>query len=617
MRIFFRVAIIFLFALFLASCKQKAQNTSPIADCVVTPKVSPVEIYSDVEKNEKTNYELSVFTEPTQLSIIEQSGDLLKVKFSDGGSKKTGWISLKDVTLTKEIFDKTVNLVIDGDENAKILFEHSFYMFSNAEAVEKLTKLLADLHLKDRLQKENWEDDAALQNFVSLILPKFQKVTDFSPDTTNPLHILLPYANEEILFLFDDMSDYYDSDGRSCLMLATKFENIAAVKYLYKKIKANNFSGLTHKDNEGRALVNYIDNCKNDEIREMLALCRYDVPSLVSQCVEYLAQTQNDRELAAEALTEMSEDKQTILLTQQEFARGDTPIVLRQAQMFLPDGTTTEVNSCDTVEIVELLSDRYGEQPYNSLFEYDEYNPDSAQRYYTRYNYYLVRFKDKVGILSGSALAHDEITMGAHFYSSAELDGVKLYVNYKYIKHIFTNESEYFVDLYEYDLKTEQLRKLETGFAENEMHFESRPISLGNQDFMRNFTLVKSFPFKMNEQNYYFCAFSFNPFSWAPNRSLYHFYAVRDDGTAFLLGTFGNSEYVQHCAEVNSDFKASLDEDSALPELTMFEYGYKSRNWVTGEEEGPFTNTFKFKLNADLMQFYETGIEFEDYLPEF
>ena len=149
------------------------------------------------------------------------------------------------------------------------------------------------------------------------------------------------------------------------------------------------------------------------------------------------------------------------------------------------------------------------------------------------------------------------------------------------------------------------------------MHFESRPISLGNQDFMRNFTLVKSFPFKLNEQNYYFCAFSFNPFSWAPNRSLYHFYAVRDDGTAFLLGTFGNSEYVQHCAEVNSDFKASLDEDSALPELTMFEYGYKSRNWVTGEEEGPFTNTFKFKLNADLMQFYETGIEFEDYLPEF
>ena len=435
MRIFFRVAIIFLFALFLASCKQKAQNTSPIADCVVTPKVSPVEIYSDVEKNEKTNYELSVFTEPTQLSIIEQSGDLLKVKFSDGGSKKTGWISLKDVTLTKEIFDKTVNLAIDGDENAKILFEHSFCMFSNAEAVEKLTKLLADLHLKDRLQKENWEDDAVLKNFVSLILPKFQKVTDFSPDTTNPLHILLPYANELILSWFDNMRAY-DSEGRSCLMLAVKAENVEAVKYFYKKIKANNFSGLSHKDNEGRALADYIDNCKNDAIKEMLDLCRYDVPSLVSQCLGYLIQTQNDRELAAEALTEMSEDKQTILLTQQEFARGDTPIVVRQTQMFLPDGTTTELNSCDTVEIVELLSDRYDKQPYNSLFEYDEYNPDSAQRYYTRYNFYLVRFKDKVGILSGSALAHDEITMGAHFYSSAELDGVKLYVNYKYIKHI-------------------------------------------------------------------------------------------------------------------------------------------------------------------------------------
>ena len=143
MRIFFRVAIIFLFALFLASCKQKAQNTSPIADCVVTPKVSPVEIYSDVEKNEKTNYELSVFTEPTQLSIIEQSGDLLKVKFSDGGSKKTGWISLKDVTLTKEIFDKTVNLAIDGDENAKILFEHDLNTFQTKRLLSAFLRFLS------------------------------------------------------------------------------------------------------------------------------------------------------------------------------------------------------------------------------------------------------------------------------------------------------------------------------------------------------------------------------------------------------------------------------------------------------------------------------------------
>ena len=432
MRIFFRVAIIFLFALFLASCKQKAQNTSPIADCVVFPNF-PAPVFSDAEETEQIASKVPVYTE---LTIIEQSGEHLKVKFKDEDhAEKTGYVPLTFVTLNTEIFDKTVNLALDGDENAKILFEHEFEHFSNEEAVERLPPLLE--RFGDKLQTADLDNNEDV--FVSLVLPKFQKVTDFSPDTTNPLHILLPYANEDILFLFDDMSDYYDSDGRSCLMLATKSENIAAVKYLYKKIKANNFSGLTHKDNEGRALVDYIDNCKNDEIREMLALCRYDVSSLVSQCVEYLAQTQNDRELAAEALTEMSEGKQTILLTQQEFARRDTPIVLRQAQMFLPDGTTTEVNSCDTVEIVELLSDRYDKQPYNSLFEYDEYNPDSAQRYYTRYNYYLVRFKDKVGILSGSALAHDEITMGAHFYSSAELDGVKLYVNYKYIKQAGCN----------------------------------------------------------------------------------------------------------------------------------------------------------------------------------
>lgn len=614
MRKFFRVTTIFLLAFFLASCKQKTQNTSPIADCVVTPNVSPVEIYSDVEKNEKTNYELSVFTEPTQLSIIEQSGDLLKVKFSDGGSKKTGWISLKDVTLTKEIFDKTVNLAIDGDENAKILFEHSFYMFSNAEAVEKLTKLLADLHLKERLQKENWEDDAVLKNFVSLILPKFQKVTDFSPDTTNPLHLLIPFANELILSWFDNMRAY-DSEGRSCLMLAVKSMNIEAVKYFYERSKNDNLDDLNHKDNEGRSIIDYIDDCQNDAIKEMLVLCRYDVPSLVSQYVEYLAQTQNDRELAAEALTEESEDKQTILLTQQEFARGDTPIVVRQAQMFLPDGTTTELNSCDTVEIVELLSDRYGEQPYNSLFEYDEYNPDSTEKYYTRYNFYLVRFKDKVGIVGGSALCHGELPMGAHWGISAETDTVKLFVNYKYITYIYTNETEYFADLYEYDFKTEKMRKLDTGFVENEMHFESEPISLGhNRDWL---SLSQFEQFNLKGTDSYLCVFEYYPFSWDDNYSIYAIYAVRDNGTAFSLGRFGGSQ--EECAEMNNSYRLEMSETTGEPEfLEVFNYGYWSRNLETGEKENPFTITQKYRFDADALRFEEDGdAEIVDYLPEF
>ena len=607
MRNFFRVTTIFLLAFFLASCKQKTQNTSPIDDCVVTPNVSPVEIYSDVEKNEKTNYELSVFTEPTQLSIIEQSGDLLKVKFSDGGSKKTGWISLKDVTLTKEIFDKTVNLVLNDDENAKILFQHSFYRFSNAEAVEKLTKLLDDLHLKDRLQKENWEDDAVLHNFVYLVLPKFQKVTDFSPDTTNPLHILLPYANEEILFLFDDMSDYYDSDGRSCLMLATKSENIAAVKYLYKKIKANNFSGLSHKDNEGRSIIDYIDDCQNDAIKEMLALCRYDVPSLISQCVEYLAQTQNDRELAAEALTEMSEDKQTILLTQREFGQSEKAIVVRQSEMFLPDGTKALLNPADEVEIVRRLSD--------NLVEYDEYKSESSEKYYTRYNYYLVRFKDKVGIVGGSALCHGELPMGAHWGISAKTDTIKLFVNYKYINYIYTNESEYFADLYEYDFKTEKMRKLDTGFVENEMHFESEPISLGiNRDWL-SLSQFEQFYLKGNDS--YLCVFEYCPFSWAENLECYAIYAVRDDGTAFCLGRFGSSD--EEYAEMNNSYRLQMSETTGEPEfLEVFNYGYWSHNLETGEKENPFTISQSYRFDADTMRFEEDGdAEIVDYLPEF
>lgn len=606
MRNFFRVTTIFLLAFFLASCKQKTQNTSPIADCVVTPNVSPVEIYSDVEKNEKTNYELSVFTEPTQLSIIEQSGDLLKVKFSDGGSKKTGWISLKDVTLTKEIFDKTVNLALDGDENAKILFEHSFYMFSNAEAVEKLTKLLADLHLKDRLQKENWEDDAVLKNFVSLILPKFQRVTGLSPDTTNPLHLLIPFANELILSWFDNMRAY-DSEGRSCLMLAVKSLNVEAVKYFYERSKNDNLDDFNHKDNEGRSIIDYINNCQNDAIKEMLVLCRYDVPSLISQCVEYLAQTQNDRELAAEALTEMSEDKSTILLTQREFGQSEKAIVVRQSEMFLPDGTKALLNPADEVEIVRRLSD--------NLVEYDEYKSESSEKYYTRYNYYLVRFKDKVGIVGGSALCHGELPMGAHWGISAKTDTIKLFVNYKYINYIYTNESEYFADLYEYDFKTEKMRKLDTGFVENEMHFESEPISLGHNRYWLSLSQFEQFNLKGTDS--YLCVFEYYPFSWDDDYSIYAIYAVRDNGTAFSLGRFGGSQ--EECAEMNNSYRLEMSETTGEPEfLEVFNYGYWSRNLETGEKEKPFTITQKYRFDTEALRFEEDGdAEIVDYLPEF
>ena len=606
MRNFFRVTTIFLLAFFLASCKQKTQNISPIADCVVFPNF-PAPVFSDAEETEQIASKLPVYT---KLTIIEQSGEHLKVKFKDeDNAEKTGWIPLSFVTLNTEIFDKTVNLALDGDENSKILFKYEFEHFSNEEAVERLPPLLE--RFGDKLQTADLDDD-----IVSLVLPKFQDVAGLTPNTTNPLHLLIPFANEQILSWFDqgDMRAY-DSEGRSCLMLAVKSMNIEAVKYFYERSKNDNLDDLNHKDNEGRSIIDYIDDCQNDAIKEMLALCRYDVPSLISQCVEYLAQTQNDRELAAEALTEMSEDKQTILLTQKEFARGDTPIVVCQSEMFLPDGTKTLLNPADEVEIVELLSDRYGEQPYNSLFEYDEYNPDSTEKYYTRYNFYLVRFKDKVGIVGGSALCHGELPMGAHWGISAKTDTIKLFVNYKYINYIYTNESEYFADLYEYDFKNKKMRKLDTGFVENEMHFESEPISLGHNRDWLSLSQFEQFYLKGTES--YLCVFEYYPFSWDDDYSIYAIYAVRDNGTAFSLGRFGGSQ--EECAEMNSSYRLEMSETTGEPEfLEVFNYGYWSRNLETGEKENPFTITQKYRFDADALRFEEDGdAEIVDYLPEF
>lgn len=599
MRNFFRVTTILLFALFLASCKQKAQNTSPIADCVVFPNF-PAPVYSDAEETEQIASKVPVYTE---LTIIEQSGEHLKVKFKDeDNAEKIGWIPLSFVTLNTEIFDRTVNLALDGDENAKILFKYEFEHFSNEEAVKRLPPLLE--RFGDKLQTADLDDA-----IVSLVLPKFQDIAGLAPNTTNPLHLLIPFANEQILSFFDknDMRAY-DSEGRSCLMLAVKAENVEAVKYFYEKMKYyDTFLDLKQNDNEGRSIIDYIDNCQNDAIKEMLVLCRYDVPTLNVQCEEYLSQTQEEREREAEALTDMAEDKPTILLTQKEFAQSEKAIVVRQSEMFLPDGTKALLNPLDEVEIVRRLSD--------NLVEYDEYKSESTEKYYTRYNFYLVHFKDKVGIVGGSALCHGELPMGAHWGISAKTDTIKLFVNYKYINYIYTNESEYFADLYEYDFKKQKMRKLDTGFVENEMHFESEPISLGhNRDWL---SLSQFEQFNLKGTDSYLCVFEYYPFSWDDNYSIYAIYAVRDNGTAFSLGRFGGSP--EECAEMNNSYRLEMSETTGEPEfLEVFNYGYWSWNLETGEKENPFTITQKYRFDAEALRFEEDGdAEIVDYLPEF
>ena len=604
MRDFYRTTTILLLALSLAltGCQQKAKNTSPIADCVVFPNF-PAPVFSDAEKTEQIVSKLPVYT---KLTIIEQAGELLKVKFKDEDhAEKTGYVPLTFVTLNTEIFDRTVNLFLDGDENAKILFESEFEKFTNKEAVERLPPLLE--RFGDKLHDADFNDE---DDFVSLILTKFCDVGTPEPNTTNPLHLLIPYANEQILSYFDqnDMGGY-DSEGRSCLMIAVKAENVEAVKHFYEKMRYyDSFIELKQNDNEGRSIIDYIDDCQNDAIKEMLALCRYDVPSLVSQCVEYLAQTQNDRDLVIGALTERSEVKSTILLTQKEFARGDTPIVVRQSAMFLPDGTKTLLNPTDEVEIVKRLSD--------NLVEYDEYKSESTEKYYTRYNYYLVRFKDKVGVLSGSALCHETLYLGSHWGISAKTDTVKLFVNYKYITYIYTNETEYFADLYEYDFKTQKMRKLETGFVENEMHFESEPISLVG--YNRHWLYLSQFErFKMKGSDYYLCVLAYCPFSWAEDLECYAIYAVRDDGTAFCLGRFGGSD--EEYAEMNNSYRLQMSETTGeLELLEVYNYGYWSRNLETGEKENPFTITQSYRFDADTMHFEKDGeANVVDYLPEF
>ncbi len=593
------------FALAFAGCK--AKNNSPIAACVVDTSVNPIAVFSDADGNERTDCEILV---PTKLRVIEQKGNLLNVKFSDGKPKKSGWVQLEDVSLNAEIFDKTVNLALDGDENAQMLFEHGFPRFTNEEAIARLSPILERIGARLQNADRSEENDKR----IFLVLKEFIDAK-CKPNETNPLHLLTPYANEEILDWFDqnDM-DVPDSDGRTCLMIAVKNENLKAVNYFYKHYKHTNYSELDHKDNEGRTIVDYIDSCKNTEIKEILALCRYNVENLIFQCTEYLEQTQAEREYNELPL---SEDSSLVLLTQKEFRSEAEAIVVRESEMFLPDGTKTQLKANDTVEIIELLSDKGKIQPYNSLFEYEL--PSEGERFFSRYNFYLARFKDKIGIVGGKALAHEKLGASVHFGKPAETDTIKLYVSYKYVKSVYGNEKTYYADLYEQDLKSGKMRKLETGRTEYSAPFDfvKAPVYLGGQDFMCNFSLVQFDRFDINGTAFYLCSLSFNPYLDDENRPLYHFYAVRDDGTAFLLGTFGNSEYVRNCAEVSSNFFYEPDENTKLPAMTIYEYGYKARNWATGEKEEPFTVIQKLKLDTESMKFVETSLGFSDSVPEF
>ena len=149
MKNFIRATIIMVFALAFAGCKTK--NNSPIAGCVVDTSVNPIAVFSDADGNERTDCEIPV---PTKLSVIEQKGNVLNVKFSDGKPKKSGWVQLEDVSLNAEIFDKTVNLALDGDENAQMLFEHGFQRFTNEEAVARLAPILERIGTRLQNAKE-------------------------------------------------------------------------------------------------------------------------------------------------------------------------------------------------------------------------------------------------------------------------------------------------------------------------------------------------------------------------------------------------------------------------------------------------------------------------------
>lgn len=574
---------------------------SPIEGCVVKTRVSPVEFYSDADANGLVRRELPVFTE---LTVVGQSGDFLDVRFEDGGGRAEGWVPLGEVSLTKEALERLVGPALGGDEKAAALMRCGFFMYGPAEAVERLAPILAEHGA--RLRNPGWREDAVARRLVELVLPKFHRVVGLEHAGTNPLHLVVPYADGEILRGFDDRMDCPDSEGRSCLMLAVESGNVEAARHFHEILKGRDFDGLDRKDNAGRTLADYVHGSGSAEIRSLLADCLLDIGTLAGRCAESLSLTQAERDGALEGLP-----GDVRMLTQRAFREGAEAVVVRGAEMLLPDGTGTRLDPLDTVEIVRLLGGGDGRR--NRLFEYEI--PVGGARRPCRFNFYLVRRGEKFGILGGSALAHEELRAGQNMGVPARPDSVRLFVAYKYEDEIGGQGAWHYADLFERDEGTGDVRRLETGSL-RDGEFEGAPVFIGGQESMCNFSLARFYRFEMGGERPYFCALAFNPFPGS-DRTLHAFYAVRGDGRAFHCGSSGNSEYVKSCADVRSSFVSEPDAETGLPGLTVFEYGHELVAPETGEMSDPFCVTISSRLDPENMRFEETGAEFSDVLPEF
>lgn len=369
-----------LLCLVFVSCKQEVKKSYtgivgwPVTTLTEAELYTHCFLYGPDTSAENDNPVICIVPAGTELTILDQLDVSLKVQYIDENKKKKeGWIFTRRIEISDEVYEHSIVPCLNGNEDSSLLISQ-IGSLTPEEAVKR-TQFIFDFLGKERISEIKKGDTTSKNRYFLGVLDTIFDKTELKDDfVTNPYHVLASCATKEILEWAESrtaagrLKNFYDSDGLSCLMRAVKAENYEAAEYFYY-----NSSDLDHKDKNGNSLAYYIDNCKNEQIKDLLSIAMTDVSSLVSECKAYLRKNQDIQdfktihlmcdEIPYTAWKEDNPDCETAFvfmkdsrkyiefkenLNVRDMARSDGKIVGK-----LPYGTKVKVleRSLDTMEI--------------------------------------------------------------------------------------------------------------------------------------------------------------------------------------------------------------------------------------------------------------------------
>lgn len=664
-------------SILLISCKEK----STAIDTRKPYAIKGLEFSVD---NDNDNYKVPLYAEPTldvyidgyvhysdYFEPLEYLEDGMKYKIlaydydqqsaKIKGKENEGWIPVMHpaVIFDKEILFWCIKSVLEGNEDSNCSMYFNFSKITLEESMEKIQYIIdyKGAEYFKTIQHYTNEGAAMLVSIARLI--ELAPHPAFGENVTNPIHLLAEYANEDTLKFLDNPDAYsdfnysvnhlgsfyknafFDSEGMSAQMHAVKARNYEALKYFYENRIPNYYFArlaetipedtksiypliMNTKDNNKKSLADYVAECKDKNIKNLMAVYDMEKHFTMSDCLEYLRElkdwrdfqtlkvlcapipytTCNDLALCEntafvyltgeynlmsynenlnvrdkpgkggkvlgklpygtkvtvlehsnekdtideiqdywykvsvnglegwcfggylaypvkyETLEEIKGDNETLndffdmkhtrdpdytgWLYQLDF-EGKHPTVIKETKLLNPKGEDITVKPLDEIEILEKIEGEPGED----LWDYGMQDTNYWQRYYYRYNYYIIRTKDyKTGIIGGSSLAGYKMDS---YYDGPESKGEVAdspYVFYYTIlsHHPLTDnyETKYYAQLYEADTRTGDANYIKTGRSDG-VGFESEPVYLGEtRERLPSMTdLIAYRDFEMDQYNFY------------------------------------------------------------------------------------------------------------------